>query len=88
MKTGRVVGSVVCSVKDPGLLGTKLLLLQKIERSGNGEVIVAVDAIRVCGRGDLVYYISSKEAAMALRRDMSPVDAAIMGFVERYDVQQ
>ncbi len=88
MNIGRVVGSVVCTVKDPSLKGVKLLLLQQIKNNREGEIHVAADALRVCGKGDLVYYISSKEAAMALRQDITPVDSAIMGFVEEYSLRK
>ena len=34
MKLGRIVGSVMCTVKDPGLEGARLLLLQPVDEGG------------------------------------------------------
>jgi ethanolamine utilization protein EutN len=84
MVTGRVLGSVVCTAKDENLTGIKLLIVQLYENGTPGKVIVAADAIRVSGYGDHVYLMTSKEAAMSFRRPLTPVDAAIMGYVDEY----
>jgi ethanolamine utilization protein EutN len=83
MYLGRVIGSVVATRKSEGLEGKKLLLVtplnHKLERVGDDQV--AVDTVRA-GRGDLVYLVGSREAALALDPWFVPVDAAIVGIVD------
>jgi len=85
MYTGRVIGSVVSTVKDPNLEGIKLLVVQVIENGVPGRMIVASDATRQAGNGDLVYLVGSKEAGLLFRKDMTPSDASICGFVDKFD---
>ncbi len=85
MYTGKVVGNVVSSVKYETLTGIKLLIVETIENGKPGKLIVAADSTRQAGPDDLVYLIGSKEAAFMFRETFPPVDAAISGFVERYD---
>ncbi|MGE5496266.1 MAG: EutN/CcmL family microcompartment protein [Burkholderiales bacterium] len=85
MYTGKVVGSVVSTVKDEGLLGIKLLLVQTIENGKPGKIIVAADSTRQAGEGDFVYLIGSKEASLIFRKGLVPADAAIVGFIDEYN---
>jgi len=87
MYTGRVVGSVVCTEKDPSLVGIKLKLVEVIENGVVSKTIVASDATRQAGDGDYVYLIGSKEAGMPFldQNDLNPVDASIMGFIDEYN---
>ena len=83
MYLGRVIGSVVATVKCEGLQGQKLLLVQPLDEAQrpSGPIEVAVDTVRA-GRGDLVFLVGSREAALALEEHFVPVDAAIVGFVD------
>ena len=85
MYTGRIVGSVVSTVKDEGLLGIKLLLVQTIENGKPGKTIVAADQTRQAGNGDFVYLIGSKEASLIFRKGLVPAHAAIVGFIDEYN---
>lgn len=87
MYTGKVVGSVVCTVKDPSLHGIKLKLVEVIENGKPVKTIVASDATRQAGDGDFVYLIGSKEAGMPFldQNKLNPVDASIMGFIDEYN---
>ena len=85
MYTGRVVGSVVSTVKDNGLAGIKLLLVQTVENGKAGKTIVAADQTRQAGSGDYVYLIGSKEASLIFRKGLVPADAAIVGFIDEYN---
>jgi microcompartment protein CcmK/EutM len=49
-------------------------------------MIVAADATRQAGRGDFVYLIGSKEAGRMFRAKLTPADAAIVGFIDEYNV--
>jgi ethanolamine utilization protein EutN len=86
MYTGKVVGSVVSTIKDKSLQGIKLLVVQTLENGKPAKLIVAADEARVCGVGDHVYLIGSKEAAMALGKGLFPVDASIVGIVDEFNV--
>ena len=83
MYLGRVVGTVVATVKAEGLSGQKLLLVQPLDdqEQPTGPIEAAVDTVRA-GRGDLVFLVGSREAALALEESFVPVDAAIVGFVD------
>lgn len=87
MYLGRVVGTVVAERKAEGLQGQKLLLVQPLDhlRNGAGPLEVAVDTVRA-GRGDLVFLVGSREAALALSPSFVPVDAAVVGIVDRVAV--
>ena len=82
MMLGRIVGTVVASVKHPGLEGKKLLVVQPVTPDGqdSGGPIVAVDAIGA-GFRETVYWCRGKEAALAFSADM-PCDASIVGIVD------
>jgi len=83
MDFGRVVGRVVCTIKDPKLENLPLLILQGCDDTGeaNGPRIIAADAIGV-GVGEFVWYETSREAPMAWEQQ-PPVDAAIVGIVDK-----
>lgn len=86
MNIGKVVGTVVASQKDMELQNIPLLLVRSIDSKGKeGKVFVSADATRQAGRGDLVYTIGSKEAARMFRKPLTPVDNAIVGFIDQYN---
>lgn len=89
MKLGRVRGSVVATVKDPGMEGMKLLVVQPMDEDRNdvGRCVVAADAVYQAGVGDVVYFVASREAAEAMQPRFVPVDHAIVGIVDAVDVR-
>lgn len=84
MYVGRVTGRVVSTVKEGNLVGIPLLVVRKIENGEEKELIIAADSTRMAGYDDLVYLIGSKEAGRIFRKKYTPVDAAIVGFIDRY----
>ena len=84
MYTGEVIGSVVATVKEEHLEGIPLLVVQVIENGKPTKKIVAADSTRQAGYGDFVYLIGSKEAARMFRKELTPADAAIVGFIDSY----
>lgn len=84
MRLGRVVGTVVASQKVAGLEGVKFLLVQPLDRRQrpDGEPVVAADGVAMAGPGELVYFVSSREASLALPERFVPVDDAIVGIVD------
>ena len=87
MYLGRVVGTVVAEKKYEGLGGQKLLLVQPLDHESqpSGGLEVAVDTVRA-GKGDLVFLVGSREAALALEPSFVPVDAAVVGIVDQVAV--
>jgi ethanolamine utilization protein EutN len=85
MFLARVVGTVVASRKDPGLVGTKLLVIQPIKTDGtpSGKALVAVDAIGA-GVTEEVFYVRGREAAIPFLPADVPTDAAIVGIVDEW----
>lgn len=88
MYLGRVIGTVVATVKYEGLTGYRILIVEQIDDTGAavGPPHAAVDATQA-GVGDTVFLVGSREAALALDPTFVPVDAAIVGIVDQVDVQ-
>ncbi len=84
MQLGRVIGTVVATVKSPGLEGVPLLIVQPLDKAGQpaGQPLVAADAVHMAGPGELVYFVAAREAALALEPWFVPVDHAIVGIVD------
>lgn len=85
MYTGKVIGNVVSTHKYASLKGIKLMVVETIENGKPAKILIAADATRQAGVGDFVYLIGSKEAALLFRQEMTPVDAAIAGFIDDYN---
>ena len=87
MILARVVGTVVATLKDPGLRATTLLLVQPLRTDGTptGKPVVAVDAVGA-GTGEHVFYVRGREAALPFLPDEVPTDAAIVGIVDHWNV--
>lgn len=86
MHLARVIGSVWATKKVAELEGRKLLLIQPLDEKLEpvGRPIAAVDT-RQAGPGDVVMYVSAREAVIAVTGDvnhLTPVDAAVTGIVD------
>ncbi len=83
MNIGKVVGTVVCTVKTPSLQGIKLLVVRQIVNGREKGLIIACDGTRQAGLGDYVYMIGRKEAALMLSLDdPPPSDITIAGIID------
>ena len=87
MYLARVVGRVVSTVKQDTLHAIPLQWLQPVDAAGadRGGPVVACDTFGL-GPGELCYYITAREASIALWKLDVAVDAAIVGKVDRLDV--
>ena len=87
MFLARVVGTVVATRKDPGLVGTKLLVLQPIKNDGtpSGKTLVAVDSVGA-GVSEQVFYVRGREASVPFLPDEVPTDAAVVGIVDHWSL--
>jgi ethanolamine utilization protein EutN len=65
----------------------KLQFVQPItaRRENAGSPIVAVDTVGA-GPGETVFYITAREAVIPLPVETAPVDASIVGIVDRIDL--
>jgi microcompartment protein CcmK/EutM len=87
MQIARVIGDVVATRKDEALAGITLLLVQPLtpDRQAVGRPLVAVDAVGA-GVGDEVFFVRGKEASFPFYPAEPPVDAGIVGIVDRWDI--
>ena len=81
MYLGKVIGRVVCTVKDAALESRKLLLVRRIP---NGPAVVAIDAVGA-GAGETVYICRGREAAFAFKPADVPTEATIVAIVDRVE---
>ncbi len=89
MFLARVVGSVVATRKDPRLDNLKLLLVIPVEPDGEAGsgYQVAVDTVDA-GYRETVICVRGSSARMAEGVGDRPVDTAIVGIVDRADVDE
>ncbi len=87
MFLARVVGTVVASRKDAGLLGTKLLVIQPLrpDHVAQGPPLVAVDSVGA-GVREEVFYVRGREASFPFLPAEVPTDAAIVGIVDHWNL--
>jgi ethanolamine utilization protein EutN len=87
MQIARVIGDVVATRKDEALVGIALLLVQPLtpDRQPVGRPLVAVDAVGA-GVGEDVFFVRGKEASFPFYPAEPPVDAGIVGIVDRWDI--
>lgn len=85
MSLGKVVGKVWATIKDDQLEGVKLYVLQPLDKElkETGKPIIAADAVG-SGEGELVFWVSSREATYALPDRKIPSDATIVGIIDSH----
>ena len=88
MQLARVVGDVVATVKDANLEGLRFLVLQPIAANGDaaGRTLVALDSVGA-GTGEHVFFVRGREAAFPFYPAEPPADAAVVGIVDHWDVE-
>ncbi len=89
MFLGKVIGSVVCTVKHPSIDGKKILVVQPLDRNGKpkGNPIIALDAVGA-GAGETIYWARGREATLAWPGEEIPTEAAIVGIVDCVNVKE
>lgn len=87
MFLARVVGTVVASRKDEGLVGTKLLVIQPLatDRKPAGKPLVALDSVGA-GEGEDVFWVRGREASFPFLPAEVPSDATIVGIVDHWNL--
>ena len=89
MILARVAGTVVATRKDPRLEGRKLLVLRHISAAGEPRdtYVVAVDTVGA-GSGDQVIAVQGSSARMASGCKDTPVDTAVVGIIDKIDLDE
>jgi ethanolamine utilization protein EutN len=84
---GRVIGTVVATVKNPSLDGIKLLVVQPLGRNGadKGRPVVALDSVGA-GTGEMVYWCRGREASFPFLPVEVPTEATIVGIVDEVNL--
>jgi len=88
MLIARVIGEVVATQKHPSHEGRKVLVVQPLNLDGSdrGDAVLALDAVDA-GVGDRVLLSTDGWAAStATGRPQSPIDMAVIGFIDQVDV--
>ncbi len=87
MQLGRVIGTVVSTQKNRKLESAKLLLVQPLTPGDEpqGSVILAIDSAGAGVGEKVLVVLEGKAAGEAIRSKAAPVDAAIVGIVDRVD---
>jgi len=87
MLLGRIIGNVVCTMKDPALIGQKLLIVQPLDRNGRdkGRPVIALDAVGA-GAGETIYWCRGKEASFPFLPANLPTEATIVGIVDSVNI--
>jgi microcompartment protein CcmK/EutM len=73
MLLAKIVGTVVATRKDPRLVSSKLMVVRSVDPAGVGETVLIV---------------SGSSARMAAGLKDCPVDAAIVGIVDKVDLSE
>jgi microcompartment protein CcmK/EutM len=83
----QVLGTVVSTRKDRGLLGLKLMLTREVDGAfkPTGNYVVAADAVGA-GSDELVLLAQGSSARMTEVSREKPVDAVIVGIVDAVEV--
>ncbi|HLW79448.1 MAG TPA: EutN/CcmL family microcompartment protein [Terriglobia bacterium] len=84
MFLARVVGTVVATIKDAGMTGKKILIVQPIDKTGrdHGAQLLALDSVGA-GAGETVYCCRGREASFPWSPEEVPTETSIVGIVDR-----
>ena len=88
MLIGRVIGEVVATHKHASHEGRKVLVVQPLNLDGSdrGDAVLALDAVDA-GVGDRILLSTDGWAASsATGRPQSPIDMAVIGFIDEIEV--
>jgi ethanolamine utilization protein EutN len=88
MTLGRVIGTVVSTVKLEVLAGYKILMVQPVDPEGRhvGAVTLALDSVQA-GAGDTVLVIDEGNSSRMIVGDsMAPIRTMVVGIVDNVNV--
>ena len=87
MQLAKVIGTVVSTQKHRRFEGGKLLLVQPLDfdDTPKGWPLLAVDGVGAGVRETVLVVLEGRAAGEAIGQKAAPVDAAIVGIVDRID---
>lgn len=90
MQLALVVGTLVASQKHRKFDGAKLMLVQPMtpDATPRGPMLLATDTVGAGVHETVLIVLDGKAAADAMQRRGTPVDAAIVGIVDRVDCRE
>lgn len=88
MNLGKVVGTLIATRKDEKIIGSKLLIVQKVNPDCSlvDDFVVAVDSVG-SGVGDIVLVALGSSARQTEVTQKRPVDAVVMAIVDTIEVE-
>jgi len=89
VKLGKVIGSVVSTIKHEAYQSSKLLLVQPLDLSlrAEGPAVVAIDTVGA-GAGETVVFVDEGRAARdILPYKRVPVRTLVVGIVDQLDLR-
>lgn len=90
MIVGRVTGTIVCTQKDPSLMGKKMLVVQPVNicsLKNEGSPVVALDAVGA-GEGELVMVVGGSSARLAEGFAKVAVDQSVIGILDSININR
>ena len=90
MQIARVVGTVIATQKHRKFHGAKLLLVQPLnpDDTPRGSALLAVDAVGAGVHEKVLVVLEGRAAGEAVGTRAAPVDAAIVGIIDRVEVEE
>ena len=90
MLLARVIGTVVSTQKNRKLEGAKLLLVQPLtlDDAPRGPELLAIDGVGAGVQEKVLIVLEGRAAGDAIGRKAAPVDAAIVGIIDRVDLTE
>ena len=88
MLLAKVVGNVVSTQKDEGMVGFKLLIVQNLDLQMRltNSYVVACDAVGA-GTGEVVVVVQGSSARLTEQTKNKPVDAAVVCIVDTVELR-
>jgi ethanolamine utilization protein EutN len=85
MQIAQVIGTLVSTQKHKKLEGAKLLLVQPLtlDERPMGTPLLTIDSVGAGVGEKVLIVLEGRAAGEALRRKAAPVDAAIIGIIDR-----
>jgi microcompartment protein CcmK/EutM len=90
VQIGRVIGNVVATQKHRKFEGAKLMLVQPLnaDDTPRGNALLAVDGVGAGVHEKVLIVLEGRAAGEAVGRKGTPVDAAIIGIIDRIDIDE
>ena len=86
MNLARVIGTIWATRKYADLEGASMQVIQPLDGNlePSGQPITAVDTVGA-GEGEVVFYVTAYEAVIPFPKPLVPIDASIVGIVEKLE---